>query len=112
MDAAHIFVQHSMIDSETGDEEGCPVAILEAMSHSLPVVSTWHAGIPEAVVDGTTGYLTEEGNTVAMAERIVALVQDPVLRRQMGISGWERAREHFSWEKEKMKLVNLLDLQQ
>src|SRR5437773_260620 len=110
--AAEIFVQHSMIDSETGDEEGCPVAILEAMSHSLPVVSTWHAGIPEAVVDGTTGYLTEEGNTVAMAERIVALVQDPVLRRQMGISGWERAREHFSWEKEKMRLVNLLDLQQ
>ena len=111
MDAAHIFVQHSMIDSETGDEEGCPVAILEAMSHSLPVVSTRHAGIPESVVNGTTGYLTEEGNTVAMAERIVALVQDPVLRHQMGISGWERARRHFSWEEKKMKLVNLLDLQ-
>jgi len=47
-----------------------------------------------------------------MAERIVALVQDPVLRHQMGIYGWERARRHFSWEKEKMKLVNLLDLQQ
>src|SRR5438132_5920456 len=112
MGAGCVFVQHSMTDCESGDEDGCLVAILEAMSHSLPVVSTRHAGIPEAVADVTSGYLTEEGNTVAMAERIVALVQDPVLRRQMGISGWERAREHFSWEKEKMKLVNLLDLQQ
>ncbi len=109
--AGDIFVQHSMIDTESGDEEGCPVAVLEGMSHSLPVVSTWHAGIPEAVVDGTTGYLVDEGNSIAMAERILALVQNPVLRREMGISGWERAREHFSWEKEKMKLVNLLDLQ-
>jgi colanic acid/amylovoran biosynthesis glycosyltransferase len=109
--AAEIFVQHSMTDTESGDEEGCPVAILEAMSHSLPVVSTSHAGIPEAVLNGITGYLVDEGNSVAMAERIVALVQNPVLRRQMGISGWERAKEHFSWEEEKMRLVNLLDLQ-
>jgi glycosyltransferase involved in cell wall biosynthesis len=111
MKAADIFVQHSMTDTESGDEEGCPVAVLEAMAHCLPVVSTWHAGIPEAVVNGATGYLVDEGNSVAMAERIVALVQNPDLRRQMGISGWERAREHFSWEEEKMKLLNLFDLQ-
>ena len=111
MKAADIFVQHSMTDTESGDEEGFPVAVLEAMSHSLPIVSTWHAGIPEAVVHGATGYLVSEGDSVAMAERIVALAQNPVLRRQMGISGWERAREHFSWEEEKRKLLNLLDLQ-
>ena len=111
MKAAEIFIQHSMTD-ERGDEEGFPVAVLEAMAHSLPVVSTWHAGIPEAVVHGATGYLVSEGDSVAMAERIVALAQSPVLRRQMGISGWERARDHFSWEEEKRKLLSLLDLQQ
>ncbi len=111
MTSAEIFLQHSMTDTESGDEEGCPVAVLEAMSHALPVVSTWHAGIPEAVVDGITGCLVDEGNSVAMAERIVALVQNPALRRQMGISGWERAKEHFSWEQEKDKLLRLLDLQ-
>jgi glycosyltransferase involved in cell wall biosynthesis len=111
MRRAEIFIQHSITDNETGDEEGCPVAVLEAMSHNMPVVSTWHAGIPEAVVDGATGYLVEEGDSIAMAERIVALVKNPVLRHQLGISAWERAREQFSWEKEKMGLLSLLGLQ-
>ena len=109
--AGEIFVQHSITDADSGDEEGLPVAILEAMSHSLPVVSTRHAGIPEAVVDGTTGYLVEEGNTVAMADKLVALAQNPVLRRQMGTLGWERAKKYFSWEKERAELLNLFNLQ-
>jgi glycosyltransferase involved in cell wall biosynthesis len=44
----------------SGDEEGLPVAILEAMSYLLPVVSTGHAGIPEAVLEGVTAFLGEE----------------------------------------------------
>jgi len=108
MEAADIFLQHSMTDTETGDEEGCPVAILEAMSRSLPVVSTRHAGIPEAVVDGTTGYLVDEGSNVAMAERIVALASNYDLRRRTGTAGWQRAKEFFSWKKERSELTKVL----
>jgi colanic acid/amylovoran biosynthesis glycosyltransferase len=39
-----------------GNEEGLPVAILEAMSYLLPVLSTGHAGIPEAVLEGVTEF--------------------------------------------------------
>jgi colanic acid/amylovoran biosynthesis glycosyltransferase len=38
------------------DEEELPVAILEAMSYLLPVLSTGHAGIPEAVLEGVTEF--------------------------------------------------------
>jgi glycosyltransferase involved in cell wall biosynthesis len=67
------------------------------MAQSLPVISTRHAGIPEAVLDGSTGYLVNEGDSAAMAERLITLVRNYDLRRQMGIAGWQRARERFTW---------------
>src|SRR4051794_2820789 len=70
MRAADVFCQHSIVDPQTGDEEGLPVAILEAMAHGLPVVATHHAGIPEAVADGVSGFLVEEGDVEAMGARL------------------------------------------
>jgi len=108
MDEADIFVQHSMTDPETGDEEGLPVAILEAMSAALPVVSTRHAGIPEAVVDGSTGYLVNEGESAAMAERLIILARNHDLREPLGAAGWARAKEHFTWDRERASLLHIL----
>jgi colanic acid/amylovoran biosynthesis glycosyltransferase len=105
-----IFLQHSITDPETGDEEGLPVAILEAMAQSLPIVSTRHAGIPEAVDEGVTGYLVDEGDSTAMAERLIALSQKPAQRQTMGRAGWQKAKEVFSWEKERTDLLDLLGL--
>ena len=110
MRRADIFLQHSVVDPDSGDEEGLPVAIQEAMACSLPVVSTRHAGIPEAVVDGTTGYLVAEGDTVGMAERIVTLARDADLRRRMGVAGWERAKAQFSWERSRTELLRIFEL--
>ncbi len=110
MRGADVFLQHSVTDPETGDEEGLPVGILEAMANSLPVVSTHHAGIPEAVLEGITGYLVHEGDSVGMAERLVTLARDPGLRQRMGAAGWRRVKEHFSWEKERTELLKVLGL--
>ena len=84
MQDANIFLQHSMTDPDTGDEEGLPVAVLEAMAQGLPVVSTRHAGIPEAVLDGVTGFLVDEGDSGGMAERLAALARDRELRVRHG----------------------------
>src|SRR3546814_21143924 len=53
------FVQHS-VTAAAGDSEGTPNSILEASAAGLPVVSTRHAGIKEAVRHEETGFLVEE----------------------------------------------------
>lgn len=108
LSSAHAFVQHSRTDPETGDEEGLPVAMLEAMACALPVVSTRHAGIPEAVLDGETGYLVDEGDTEGMRDAMLALVRAPGEGRALGISGWRRAAMCFSVEQQCSRLRRLL----
>ena len=112
MDRADVFIQHSIRDPATGDEEGLPLGILEAMAHGLPIISTRHAGIPEAVEEGKTGFLVDEGDVWGMAKSLMALAADNELRLQMGKQAWMLARSHFSWETERQKLLSLLRLPQ
>ncbi len=110
MRRADLFLQHSRKDPDTGNEEGLPVAILEAMAHGVPVVSTREAGIPEAVAEGETGFLVNAGDTAAMGEAIVSLAADRAKQRRMGLAGWERARRIFSWPHERDALLRLMGL--
>jgi colanic acid/amylovoran biosynthesis glycosyltransferase len=105
-----IFLQHSMTDPDSGDEEGLPVSILESMACALPVVSTNHAGIPEAVLDQNSGFLVNEGDCLNMAHKIVLLAQDADLRSKMGFASWQRAKELFTWEREKNSLLRVMRL--
>ena len=92
---ADLFLQHS-VTALDGDQEGLPVSILEAMAEGVPVVSTHHAGIPEAVQDGETGFLVQPGDCQAMADRTVQLLLDEDLRRTMGVAAQERVKASFS----------------
>src|SRR5690606_12382105 len=53
------FVQHS-IKAQDGDMEGTPVSILEASGAGLPIISTFHAGIPDVILNNETGLLSTE----------------------------------------------------
>jgi glycosyltransferase involved in cell wall biosynthesis len=100
-----VFVQHSVTDPETGDEEGLPAAIQEGMAHGLAVVSTRHTGIREAVIEGETGLLVDEGDVAAMAEaflRVTSTASD------LGNAGYRRAAANFSPEHEKARLQRWL----
>ncbi len=59
MTNADIFLHHSVTDKE-GSEEGIPNAIIEAMAMKLPVISTFHSGIPELVENNVNGILVKE----------------------------------------------------
>jgi colanic acid/amylovoran biosynthesis glycosyltransferase len=97
MQRGSIFVQHS-ITALDGDTEGLPVAILEAMASGLPVISTRHAGIPEAVTDGVTGLLVAENDVDAMARAMGELLDEPVRAAAMGAAGRKRALSCFTRE--------------
>jgi colanic acid/amylovoran biosynthesis glycosyltransferase len=103
MTRARVFVQHS-VESRTGDCEGTPLAILEAGASGLPVVSTRHGGIPDVVVEGSTGFLVEERDVPAMAARMVMLAEQPVLAGELGQNARLRIRQEFShaWSMERL----------
>ncbi len=110
MNKSDAFLQHSIVDPITGNEEGLPVAILEAMAHALPVISTKHAGIPDAVIHGVTGFLVSEGDINGMGENILSLSRDVDKRLEMGFKSWQRVSKFFSWEHERDELLKLLKL--
>jgi colanic acid/amylovoran biosynthesis glycosyltransferase len=100
-----VFVQHSITNPETGDEEGLPAAIQEAMAHGMAVVSTRHSGIPEAVVEGVTGLLVDEGHVQHMAEAFLKVTS---LASDFGKAGYRRAAAQFASEHEKCRLNHWL----
>lgn len=69
MDQAHAFLHHSII-AKNGDMEGIPNAIMEAMAMELPVISTYHSGIPELVEDGINGFLVKEHDVDTYAQKM------------------------------------------
>jgi colanic acid/amylovoran biosynthesis glycosyltransferase len=91
-------VQHS-IRCPSGDQEGTPVALIEAQMAGLPVVSTLHAGIPGVVVNGRTGFLVQEGDVDGMAEAMIKLARDPRLAAEMGAAGRAHALKHHTMER-------------
>lgn len=98
MRKARAFVQHS-IKTSSGDSEGTPVAILEAQGTGLPVVSTYHAGIPDVVIHQNTGFLVDEGDVNSMAEYMIKLVEDEKLAATMGQCARGHVCSNFTMEK-------------
>jgi glycosyltransferase involved in cell wall biosynthesis len=98
------FVQHS-VTALNGDSEGTPVTILEASSSGLPVVSTRHGGIKEAVIDGVTGFLVDEYDIKGMAEKMIALAESTQLAVQLG----KAARQHMIGHYQLNDRIKLLD---
>ncbi len=76
--------------------EGLPMAILEAMAASLPVVSTRVGGIPELVRHGTDGLLVNAGDSVALGHSLLALATDRVAAMEMGRQARRRVASEYS----------------
>lgn len=95
MQNASIFLQHSVTAAD-GDVEGLPVAILEAMSSGLAVVTTRHSGIPEAVEDGKHGILVDEYDAAAMETAIRTLLEDQQTVARLGDQARAQVNANFS----------------
>jgi colanic acid/amylovoran biosynthesis glycosyltransferase len=103
---AHLFLLPSVTDAN-GDKEGIPVVLMEAMAAGLPVVSTWHSGIPELVKDGESGFLVPERDVEALEERLAHLIEHPEVWGRLGHAGREFVERHFDVNQLNDRLVRI-----
>jgi len=76
--------------------EGLPLTILEAMAAERPVIATPVGGVPELVIDGTTGVLVPPGDCEALADAMITLLADKEKARTMGLAGRQRVEKEFA----------------
>jgi glycosyltransferase involved in cell wall biosynthesis len=76
--------------------EGMSNALLESMACGLPSVATAVGGNPETIVDGKTGFLVPNEDSSEAARRILELIENPEIRKEMGKRSFERIRDHFT----------------
>jgi glycosyltransferase involved in cell wall biosynthesis len=88
--------------------EGLPGVVLEAMAARKPVVATRAGGIPEAVVDGETGYLFERDDSNQLLKYLVQLSKSGELRRKMGEAGRKRAERHYDQTRQVQQVLDVL----
>ena len=103
---SHIFILPSVTASD-GDQEGIPVVLMEAQAMGLPVISTYHSGIPEVVIDGKSGFLVPEKDVDALAEKMEFLVEHPELWSEMGRYGKEFVEKHYDIRRLNKRLVEI-----
>lgn len=84
--------------------EGQPVVIIEAMAAGLPIITTNQGCIKEMVIDGENGFIIEKKNPEKIAEKIIYLLKNEKVRREMG----KKSRERFLKYYTKDRFINSL----
>ncbi len=97
------------VQAPDGDRDGLPNVVVEAMSTGLPAIGTILSGIPEAVVNETTGLLTLPGDAIAFADAVVRC-QDEPFRAQLATAAAAHARATFDGERSLDTLEGLLKM--
>ncbi|MFD0991209.1 glycosyltransferase [Mariniflexile jejuense] len=100
------FVQHS-VTAPNGDMEGTPVSVMEASSCGLPIISTLHGGIKDAVIHNKSGFLVEETHFNDMANYMIKLCENPEMAKEFGLNGRKHIEENYNQKKQLTKLFNL-----
>jgi len=100
------YVQPS-IATASGKMEGIPVAIMEALASSLPVIASELSGIPELIQAGKTGYLVPPGDAATLAETLKHVYHHPAEARALALAGRALVAEQFDLQKNARQLSSL-----
>jgi glycosyltransferase involved in cell wall biosynthesis len=108
MESARVFVVPS-VTALNGDSEGLPMVLLEAQAMGIPVASTRHAGIPEGILDGDHGLLSDEFDSAGLAHHIIQLLTDQQLWNDRHQRGPAFVRDNFSLLRQTELLEEIYD---
>lgn len=95
------------VTARDGNQEGIPVVLMEAMAMGIPVVSTYHTGIPELVEDEISGFLVPERDVDALAAKLTELIQQPDRWAAMGRAGRSRVEAQYDIHQLNDQLVTI-----
>jgi glycosyltransferase involved in cell wall biosynthesis len=96
------------IQSSTGNMDGIPNVVAEAMAMRLPVVSSRISGVPELVEHDVSGLLIEPGDDDALASAIRTAIQNPELRKSLSDNAYERIHKEFDVVMNTERLATIL----
>lgn len=110
VDRADLFVLPCRVD-ESGDRDGIPVALMEAMARGVCVISGDLPAIRELILDGKTGVMVPPGDVAALAAALDRVGRDAGLRSRLGEAGRGWVKEEFSTEVNTQRLLAALGIQ-
>ena len=96
-------------EDRSGDRDGIPVVLMEAMAAGIPAISTRISGIPELIEDGRTGLLAAPGDPESLADKIAFFLRNPTETSAMARNARKRICEEFDTDANARKLGRLFD---
>jgi glycosyltransferase involved in cell wall biosynthesis len=108
LDEASCFLLPCIV-ADSGDQDGIPVSLMEAMAMETPPISTNVSGIPELIDDRLNGFTVEPKNTDELAEAISSMLGSPEKQRRFGTHGRKKVINEFNIEKEAVKLESVFE---
>lgn len=105
-----IISQHDFLVFPTFYKNEClPLVLIEAMQCGLPVISTFEGGIPSVVDDNQNGFLVESQDVQALTERMLELITNPSMRKQMGARARKKFIENYTIRKFEENVVSVIE---
>ncbi|WP_264673237.1 glycosyltransferase [Raoultella planticola] len=89
--------------------EGIPVALMEAMATGLPVISTYHSGIPELITNSKTGWLCPERDSASIAKALYEVIRTKEIIPDIIHNARLQIEENFNQDVEYKKMACLLE---
>jgi len=104
---ASIFTAHNCYGKNTHQEEAYGVSLVEAMGCGIPVITGKSGSTSEIIDNGINGILVEPGDVIGHANAFLKLRYNSELRTSIGYNAWLKAKNKYSIEQEKNKLMNI-----